>query len=275
MHNQRRHGIGNLDVFEYKRGIRRSNGHRDEHSFGGHGCDSNHECSERNSCSDGLLTGHKMGVNLGALRFSIRLSIVSLLCASPLLGQTVARDVSPAAKGPEYDVSAGYSYARLNFSGKPAVNMQGADLGATIDFSPRWGANLDSSYVRAGRDPRSGHGSYVLNFLAGPVFVPAQNENTRVLVRALAGVGLVDGSVPVGQLFYRGWLTRFTWAVGTGIERNISGPFAVRVNVDYLRAKFVNSSLTVQPQNNIRVTGSLVFRFAAPRYKPRLGARKP
>ena len=54
--------------------------------------------------------------------------------------------------------------------------------------------------------------------------------------------------------------------VGTGIEHNISGPFAVRVNVDYLRTRFVSSSLTVQPQNNIRVTGSLVFRFAAPRH---------
>jgi hypothetical protein len=31
----------------------------------------------------------------------------------------------------------------------------------------------------------------------------------------------------------------------------------------------------VQPQNNIRVTGSLVFRFAAPRHKPHLAARKP
>ena len=153
--------------------------------------------------------------------------------------------------------------------------MQGVDLGAAIDFTPRWGATLDSSYVRAGRDPRSGHGSYVLSFLAGPVFVPAQNENTRVFVRALAGVGLMDGSVPVGQLFYRGWLTRFSWAVGTGIEHNISGPFAVRVDVDYLRTRFVSSSLTVQPQNNIRVTGSLVFRFAAPRHKPHLAARKP
>ena len=216
-----------------------------------------------------------MGVNLGALRFSTRLSIVSLLCASPLLGQAVFRGAIPAAKGPECDVSVGYSYAGVNFSGKPTVNMRGVDLGAAIDFTPRWGATLDSSYVRAGRDPRSGHGSYVLGFLAGPVFVPAQNENTRVLVRALAGVSLVDGSVPVGQLYYRGWLTRFSWAVGTGIEHNISGPFAVRVNVDYLRTRFVSSSLTVQPQNNIRVTGSLVFRFAAPRDKPHLAARKP
>ncbi len=146
------------------------------------------------------------------------------------------------------------------------VNMQGVDLGAAVDFTPRWGATLDSTYVRAGRDPRSGHGSYALTSLAGPVFVLAQKENTQVFVRALAGVSLVDGSVPFGQLYYRGWLTRFSWAVGTGIEHNISGPFAVRVNVDYLRTKFVSSSLTVQPQNNIRVTGSLVFRFTARRH---------
>jgi opacity protein-like surface antigen len=197
------------------------------------------------------------------------LSIVLLLCASSLLGQ------APAAKGPECDISAGYSYAGVNFSGKPTVNMQGVDVGATTDFTPRWGATLDSSYVRGGKDPGSGHGSYVLDFLVGPVFVPAQTENTRVLVRALAGVGLLDGSVPVDQLYYRGWLTRFSWAVGTGIERNISGPFAVRVNVDYTRMKFVSSSLTVQPQNNIRVTASLVFRFAAPRNKPHLAAAQP
>jgi opacity protein-like surface antigen len=212
-----------------------------------------------------------MGTNLGALRFSTGLSIMLLLCASPLLGQAVFHGAAPAARASDFDVSVGYSYAALNFSGKPTVDMQGVDLGASTDFTPRWGATFDSSYVRAGRDPRTGHGSYVLNFLAGPVFVPAQNENTRVLVRALAGVSLVDGSVadglvPVGELYYRGWLTRFSWAVGTGIEHNISGPFAVRVNVDYLRTKFVSSSLTVQPQNNIRVTGSLVFRFATPRH---------
>jgi opacity protein-like surface antigen len=178
---------------------------------------------------------------------------------------------APAVTGPELDFSAGYSYAAVNFSGKPTVNMQGADLGAAVDFTPRWGASLDANYVRAGRDSRTGHSSDVFSVLVGPVFVPLQNENNRLLVRALAGVGTVDGSVPdalvpPGQLYYRGWLTRFTWAIGAGVEHNISGPFAVRVNVDYLRTKFVSSSLTVQPQNNIRVTGSLVYRFAAHRH---------
>ena len=132
---------------------------------------------------------------------------------------------------------------------------------------------FDSSYVQEAGPPAQGMGA------TSPVsrrsgLCSAQNENTRLLVRALAGVGLVDGSVPVGDLFYRGWQARFTWAVGTGIERDISARFAFRGTVDYLRTKFVSSNLTVQPQNDIRVSGSLVFRFPTllrrePRYSTR------
>ena len=214
-------------------------------------------------------------IKLSALRFSIGLSIMSLLCCSPALGQPGIRGAVPAVKAPGFDVAVGYSYAAVHFSGKPTVNMNGVDLSGSLNFTPRWGATFDSTYVRGGRDPASGHGSYVLSFLAGPVFVPAQNENTCFFVRALAGVGLVDGSIPVNDLFFRGWLTRFTWAVGTGIEHNISGPFAVRVNVDYLRTKFVSSDLTVQPQNNLRVSGSLVFRFALRHDKHHMAGRQP
>jgi opacity protein-like surface antigen len=220
------------------------------------------------SCSESSLT--KV-----VLRFSTILSI-SLLWANSLVAQDQSRSAPiPAAKGPEYDIAFGYSYVALNVSGKPAGNLSGADVSATIDFHPRWGTTFDSSYVRAGRDRGSGHSSYVLSLLAGPVFVPAQNDNTRLLVRALAGVGLVDGSVPVNQLYYRGWQSRFSWGVGTGIERNISTPLAVRFNVDYLRTRFVSSTGTLEPQNDIRLIGSLVFRSAARRPKRRLAARQP
>jgi hypothetical protein len=85
----------------------------------------------------------------------------------------------------------------------------------------------------------------------------------------------VDGSVLVNQLYYRGWQSRFSWGVGTGIERNISTPLAVRFNVDYLRTRFVSSTGTLEPQNDIRLIGSLVFRSAARRPKRRLAARQP
>lgn len=222
----------------------------------------------RGNCSDNSLT--KV-----VLRFSTILSI-SLLWANSLVGQDHSRSAPiHAATGPVYDVAFGYSQVGLNLSGKPGGNLGGADVSATIDFKPRWGAIFDSSYVRAGRDPGSGHSSYVLSLLTGPVFVPAQNDSTRLLVRALAGVGLVDGSVRVNQLYYRGWQSRFSWAVGCGIERDIFMPLAVRFNVDYLRTRFVSSAGTLEPQNDIRFVGSLVFRFAAPRPKRRFAATQP
>jgi hypothetical protein len=209
------------------------------------------------------------------LRFSIILSI-SLFWANSLVAQQESRSVPvSAAKGPGFDIAFGYTNLALNLSGTQSGNLSGADASTKIDISRRWGATFDSSYVRAGRDPGSGHSSYVLSLLTGPVFVPAQNDNTRLLIRVLGGVGLVDGSVAVNQMHYRGWQLHSSWAVGSGIERNISGPFAVRFNVDYLRTQFVSSTGRLGPQNDLRFIGSLVFRFGARRANRYSAARQP
>jgi opacity protein-like surface antigen len=212
---------------------------------------------------------------MSASRFLIGLAIFSSLWAAPLLAQDLRGDAVPAAEGSTNNFAVGFSYANMNLSGQPTVNLKGVDSSAVINFLPRWGATLDASYARAGRDPGSGHSSYLLNVLTGPVFAAAQNENTRLLVRALAGVGLVDSSVRVNQLYYRGWQSRFSWAIGTGVERNLSTPFAVRFNVDYLRTKFVGSAGILQPQNGIRVTASLVLRFAAAREPRHVASMAP
>jgi len=209
---------------------------------------------------------------MSASRGLIRLFTLSSLLAAPLLAQIDRGPVPPAEFAP-CDVAFGYSYVNTNVSGNPTVNLNGLETSAKIEFLSRLGATLDSSYVRAGRDPGSGHTSYVLSILAGPVFVPLQNQNTRLLVRALAGLSLVDSSAPVSELYYRGWQSRFSWAVGTGIERNLSVPFAVRFSADYLRTKFVNSAAVVQPQNGIRLSASLVFRFGT-RHEPRSSAAR-
>lgn len=199
------------------------------------------------------------------MRLSTILSI-SLLWANSLAAQQQSPSGPiPAAKAPEFDIAFGYSYVGLNLSGNSSGNLSGADVSTTMDFTPRWGATFDASYVIAGRAPGSGHGSYVLSLLTGPVFVAKQNDKTRLLVRALAGLSLVDGSVPVNELYYRGWQSRFSWAVGSGIERDIFEPFAVRFNVDFLRTQFISSAGTLEPQNDIRFIGSLVFRVGARR----------
>lgn len=200
---------------------------------------------------------------MSVLRFLKRLFLLSTLLAAPLLAQSDGSGGAVAAgRNSPWNIAAGYSYVNMNLSGKPTADLNGITSSAMIDFNPRWGVTLDSSYVRAGRAPGSGHSSYILSALAGPVFVPIQNHNTRLLVRALGGVSLVDSSVQVNQLYFRGWLARFSWAVGTGIERKVSTPFAVRINVDYLRTRFMGPTATVQGLNGIRLSASLVYRFS-------------
>lgn len=209
---------------------------------------------------------------MNSLRFSKRLPMLLLLSACPLLAQELRSGSTPAAKGPDYDIAMGYSHLTMDVSGRPTLNLSGAESTATVYVSPHWGATADASYVRAPRDPGSGHGSYVFSALAGPVFTPAQTDSTRFLIRALGGATLVDTAVPVSQLYYRGWLARFSWGLGTGIERNLSGPFAARFNVDYLRTRFMSTNAMVEPQNNLRVSANLVFRFASRRQKRYIAA---
>ncbi|HEX3818877.1 MAG TPA: outer membrane beta-barrel protein [Candidatus Sulfotelmatobacter sp.] len=193
------------------------------------------------------------------MRLLVKLSIFTVVLATPLFAQYAP---APAAEITPGDIAVGYSHLRLGFSGKPAVDLNGVDVSGTININPSWGATLDSSYVRAGRDLESGHSSSVLSAFAGPVFTAAQKHNLRFLIRPLVGMTLVDGSVPVSDVFFRGWESRFSWAIGGGIEYDLSPSYAVRFNADYLRAHFVSSNAAVEPQNGIRFSTNFVFRLS-------------
>jgi opacity protein-like surface antigen len=197
-----------------------------------------------------------------ALRLLIKSSIFLVVLAAPLFAQYDQIGPAPAGESTPGDIAVGYTYLNLGFSGKPAVHLSGVEASGMINLNPSWGATLDSSYVRAGRDLESGHSSSVLSTFLGPVFIASRKRDMRFFVRALAGMTLVDGSVPVNQVYFRGWESRFSWAIGAGIERNLSPSYAVRFNVDYLRAHFLGSSAAVEPQNGIRLGTNLVFRLS-------------
>ena len=177
------------------------------------------------------------------------------------LGQSVLGAGPPgAATGPGLALSAGYTYVAMPVPTAGTINLYGADLGAHVDVASRWGVTANAAYVRASNIFGTGHGSYVLTALAGPVFYPIERRNTRVFVRGLVGAGLVDSAVPVsGTHYVGGWVARLSEAVGGGLERSISGPFAVRVGADYLRTSFVDSNAVAHPQNNVRVAASILF----------------
>jgi len=179
------------------------------------------------------------------------------------LGQSRAETgPAAAAAAPAFAVSAGYTYIAMPIPSAGHVDLNGLDLSGHVDVSSRWGATVDASYVRASNILGTGHNSYVLSLLAGPVFYPVARRNTRMFVRVLAGAGLVDGAVPVKNTYYlHGWVSRFSDAVGGGFERSLSGPFAVRFSADYLRTSFVDSAAVARVQNNLRATVSVLFRI--------------
>lgn len=168
----------------------------------------------------------------------------------------------PVASASTFEAGVGYVFMSQTSASQPRINLQGIDANALVRLTPRWGGMVDFTYARAGDVPGTGHSDSVFSGLAGPVYYLREGEGTEVFVHALIGMAWVDSAVPVGSnAIFKGYETRFSYAFGGGVERPLFGPFAVRGTADYQRTTFVDSTLALQGQNNIRLTGSLVYRF--------------
>ena len=196
------------------------------------------------------------------MRICTTTSVLLLTLTASVLAQSrMQSGVPSAASGPAFDVSLGYTYLAMSIPGASSTNLSGLDANGRVDLNRFWGATVDSSYVRASDVFGLGHGSYLLSFLVGPVFHPFERGKIRTSIRALAGAGLVDSAVPVnGTTHLQGWVLRPSYALGGGVERPVFERLGIRIEADYLRTAFVNSADTVQPQNNLRLTVSLVLR---------------
>jgi len=203
-----------------------------------------------------------------AMRTIGKVSCFLFVLVAPALAQNqIADGPSPAVAGPAYDVNVGYTNLTMAIPSAQHLNLSGLDVGGRVDLNSRWGAMVDSTYVRTSNVLGTGHGGYQLSFLSGPMFYPVEHGNTRMFVHGLAGAALVDGAVPINKTdYFHGWLVRFSYAVGAGIEHAVSGPFGVRVQGDYLHSAFFDAAGAVRPQGNLRLTVSLVFRLKERRH---------
>jgi len=189
------------------------------------------------------------------------LSVFALLASATAQTHLVSQP-SPAAAGPAYDVSIGYTNLTMMAPSAGNVNMNGVDASGFVAFSRHWGATVDTSFLRASNVLSTPHQAYVLTSQLGPVFYPFEHRNTRALLHGLVGAGLIDSAVPASQTeYFHGWLLRPAYTVGGGVEHALSPTFSLRVMGDYLRTSFYDNTGTVQPQNNLRVTASFVFRL--------------
>ena len=118
-----------------------------------------------------------------------KLCFFGFVMVAPALAQNqMVNAPSPAVSGPAYDVSIGYSRLSMPIPSAGHANFNGLDSAGSIDLSPRWGATLDSNYLYTPAILDTRHQGYVLSLYTGPVFYPIEHRNTRVFVRALAGM---------------------------------------------------------------------------------------
>ena len=200
------------------------------------------------------------------MRMVSQVAVCLFFMVVPLLAEERAVSGAPsvAATGAVFEASVGYTYLVLDTPSQQRVGLIGADANGFVDFSSRWGITVDSSYARTDNVLGTRHSGNVLSFLTGPVFYPVEYGNIRIFVHSLAGVSLVNSAVPVKGTYYLGGaVTRFSYAIGGGVERAIAGPLALRVGGDYLSTTFADSTAAMKFQNNLRIVTSIVFRFGS------------
>jgi hypothetical protein len=150
----------------------------------------------------------------------------------------------------------------LDNPSRQRVGLSGVDGSGFVDFNAFWGMVADLSYARTGNVLGTGHSG---NVLTGPVFYPAEDRNARIFVHTLAGVSLVDSAVPLTGTYYLGGpVAKFSFAIGGGVERHLSGPLTILGGGDSLR-------------NHVRQLprGDAVPRQSPHRHQHRLPFREP
>jgi hypothetical protein len=189
-----------------------------------------------------------------------QLALVLVLVLFP--ASAFAQVPSPTGSGPVITASLGYSYMNLPIPSSTRIGLNGVDASVTANFRSRFGAKFDLNYVRAANVLGTGHHSDVLSYMAGPVFYPINNDRLAVYVQGLVGGFRADGVIPNGT---GGFGTAFTeapaFAIGGGIERSIFSRFAIRAEADYMYTSSIDFSGAFRTQNDLRISGSLVYRW--------------
>jgi len=151
----------------------------------------------------------------------------------------------------KFEIFGGYQYTRVSpgpgFSG---VNLNGWNASATYNAKNWLGATADFS---SGYGTAQGVNSHLTNFLFGPTVSYSKADHFKPFAHVLFGVSETGGalenvSAPTSA---------FAWALGGGVDANITRHVALRLfQADYFMSRF-NS----QDQNNTKISSGFVYRF--------------
>lgn len=176
----------------------------------------------------------------------------------------LARGQNPlvAGQAPVLEAGIGYSYTDASIPSQSTLGMNGVDLLGIADFTRRFGIHLDLGYARNFNAFSSGHTADMLTYMGGPAFYPIRRRNFNVYTHVLFGGARETGvNYESDGTILTGFVNKFAWAAGGGVQYRFSRAFALRAGVDYLHTQFFNSNVAVQGQSNLRPGLSLIYTF--------------
>ena len=140
--------------------------------------------------------------------------------------------------------------------------MNGVEAALNADVQRHFGVKLDVGYSRSFDAFSTGRSADMLTYMAGPVFCPVRTRNMHVYAELLLGAARQTGVnfENNGQIVL-GYVNKFAWAGGGGLQHRLTRTLSLRVGADYLRTAFFNSNVVVQRQTNLRSSLSVIYTF--------------
>ena len=192
------------------------------------------------------------------MRTILKLPLLFLLFAPLAYGQgPVIAGVAPVLEG-----GVGFSYVQANVPSEGHMAMNGVEAALNADVQRHFGVKLDVGYSRSFDAFSTGRSADMLTYMAGPVFCPVRTRNMHLYAELLLGAARQTGVnfESNGQIVL-GYVNKFAWAGGGGLQHRLTRALSLRVGADYLRTDFFNSNVVVQRQTNLRSSLSLIYTF--------------
>ena len=191
------------------------------------------------------------------MKTGLLLAVLGGLAPTAWAQGPVVAGVAPVMEG-----GVGYTYMRSSVPSETTLGMNGVLLSGSADFAARWGVKVELGYSRVGDAFQTGRSADLLTYMGGPVIYPIWHRRYDIYAQVLLGGARETGvNVDANEDLIRGYVNRFAWAGGGGLQYRVTPSLSVRGGVDYLRSSFFNSNVIQTGQSNLRTSVSVVYTF--------------
>ncbi len=183
-----------------------------------------------------------------------------------LFGSLLLASLPARAQRPRLEVSAGYNRFSFDEPGGPQIGLDGWNVAADVNLW-RWlgiVADVTRNYNRqSSSDPFvNGTKTRIYTYLFGPRLYIVGHHRLTPFVDLFFGKATIYVTAPpvppLPAMSARD--SKFTYALGAGLDFTLTHRFALRGQADYVPTKFFGGRPN---QKNARVSAGIVFRFGS------------